>query len=139
MKSFTIFLRGMRVTCDVWNLQLSSLWPLQNILIITNRTLFHMVGLTRRVQIRLMDLLGLQATIKSLKVGPFKDNHKSSTNRYTQMRHQPKCQFRDQRGHIAKSCPRLHCSEVTTNCATTSSPQDQKLLENKPLFNINDQ
>ena len=28
--------------------------------------------------------------------GPFKDNHKSSTNRYTQMRYQPKCQFRDQ-------------------------------------------
>jgi len=38
--SFTIFLRGMTVTCGVWNLQLSSLWPLQIILIITNRTLF---------------------------------------------------------------------------------------------------
>jgi len=41
-----IFLWGMTVTCGVWNLQLSSLWPLQIILIITNRTLFHMVGLT---------------------------------------------------------------------------------------------
>jgi len=39
-------------------------------------------------------------------------------NKITQ-RYQPKCQFRDQIGHIAKSCPRLHCSEVTTNCATT--------------------
>jgi len=38
--SFTIFLRGMTVTCGVWNLQLSSLWLLQIILIITNRTLF---------------------------------------------------------------------------------------------------
>jgi hypothetical protein len=80
------------------------LFSTQIILVITNRTLFHIVGLTRRVQIRLMDLLGLlQATIKSLKVGPFKDNHKSSTNRFTQICYQPKCQFRDQIGHIAKS------------------------------------
>ena len=88
--------------------------------------IFPSVAICDGFSIEIMCNLCLQATIKSLKVGPFKDNHKSSTNRYTQMRYQPKCHFRDQIGHIAKSCPRLHCSEVTTNCATTSSPQDQK-------------
>jgi hypothetical protein len=65
-----------------------------------------------------MDLPGLQATIKSLKVGPFKDNCKSSTNRYTQMQLLP--------------VHRIKNALLTLLLLIT-------FLESKPLFNIDDQ
>ena len=69
--------------------------------------------------------------------GPSKDNRKFSNNRSTQRRYPPKCQFCDQIGHTAKSCPQLHSSGVTANCAHTSSQQDQKwLLDSAASHNI---
>ena len=69
--------------------------------------------------------------------GPSKDNRKFSNNRSTQRHYPPKCQFCDQIGHTAKSCPQLHSSGVTANCAHTSSQQDQKwLLDSAASHNI---
>ncbi|KAF5461736.1 hypothetical protein F2P56_017811 [Juglans regia] len=69
--------------------------------------------------------------------GPSKDNRRFSTSRPTQKRYQPKCQLCAQIGHTAKSCPQYHSSEVTANCVTTSSQQDQKwLLDSTASHNI---
>ena len=57
--------------------------------------------------------------------GSFKDNRRPSTPRYHQRRYQPKCQFCDQMGHTAKSCPQVHRSEVTANCTVASQPENQ--------------
>jgi hypothetical protein len=71
--------------------------------------------------------------------GPFKDNRRPSTTRYPQRRYQPKCQFCDQMGHTANSCPQLLRSEVTANCTSASQPIDQKWLLDSATYLINHQ
>jgi len=54
-----------------------------------------------------------------------------------QRRYQPKCQLCDQLGHVAKQCPKVHFSEPTTNCVSTSHQKDTKwLIDSAASHNI---
>jgi hypothetical protein len=64
--------------------------------------------------------------------GPHRENRYNnkpfSRPNATQKRYQPKCQFCDQIGHTAKTCPRLNSHAVTANCTSTSNATDNKWL-----------
>ena len=45
-----------------------------------------------------------------------------------QRSYQPKCQLCDQLGYVAKQCPKIHFSEPTANCVSTSHQKDTKWL-----------
>ncbi|KAE8728752.1 hypothetical protein F3Y22_tig00004072pilonHSYRG00090 [Hibiscus syriacus] len=65
--------------------------------------------------------------------------HNKSTGRpnTSQKRYQPKCQFCDQIGHTAKSCPQLLSHSVTANCTSTSNILDNKwLMDSAASHNI---
>jgi len=61
------FLWGMIATCGVWNLQPSSLLPLQIILTITDSTMTLIVGLIQRALKNQMGTLVLKISVKFLK------------------------------------------------------------------------
>jgi Tfp pilus assembly protein FimT len=108
--------------------------------------IFPSVVICDGFSIEIMCNLCLQATIKSLKVGPFKDNHKSSTNRYTQIRYQPKCQFREQQKwhrFVPKICKNLgflkHTSKANSFLLISSQsrlPIDPPSKQKTPSHNL---
>jgi len=55
---------------------------------------------------------------------PISNGWKSTGPRH----YQPKCQLCDQLGHVAKQCPKVHFSEPTAICVSTSHQKDTKWL-----------
>ncbi|KAJ0039663.1 hypothetical protein Pint_27585 [Pistacia integerrima] len=63
-------------------------------------------------------------------------NKHSGRPNTNQKRYQPKCQFCDQIGHTAKSCPQLNSHAVTANCTSSAKVTDNKWLMDSASHNI---